>query len=190
MSLLVGGLFSTADSYGSGTAIFEILLMLLVAFILGYLLRLFLSGNSESGDYKSKYDELLHKYDLLKNQNEIHQKENRRLVADLVGCQDKSKMAFAGGAAVAKEPIHKDNLKKIEGIGPKIEQLLYNAGVYTWEALSQTSADFIKKLLNDAGPRYKMHNPATWPQQAKMAAQGKWDALKKWQDELKGGRPV
>ncbi|MEJ6796117.1 MAG: 50S ribosomal protein L21, partial [Flavobacteriales bacterium] len=28
----------------------------------------------------------------------------------------------------------------------------------------------------------------TWPAQAKMAAEGKWDELKKWQDELDGGK--
>lgn len=190
MSLLVSGLFSTADSYGSGTATFEILFMLLVAFILGYLLRLFLNKSKDDGQYKLKYDDLYHKYELLKNQNDIHQKENTRLSTALADCEGKNKMAFAGGAAAPKAPVKKDNLKKIEGIGPKIEQLLFDAGIYTWEALSQTSTDFIKKVLDDAGPRYKMHKPATWPKQAKMAAQGKWDELTKWQDKLKGGRPV
>ena len=32
-----------------------------------------------------------------------------------------------------------------------------------------------------------MMKPATWPKQAKMAADGKWDELKKWQDEMDGG---
>jgi len=139
--------------------------------------------NFQPWQYKSKYEELYHKYDLLKNQNEIHQKENKRLVVALADCQGRTKMAFAGGASVvAKAPAKKDNLKKIEGIGPKIEQLLYDAGVYTWKELSQKSPDFIKKVLDDAGPRYKMHNPGSWPKQARMAADGKWDELSAWQD--------
>ena len=32
------------------------------------------------------------------------------------------------------------------------------------------------------------HVTDTWPAQAKMAAEGKWDELKKWQDELDGGK--
>jgi hypothetical protein len=33
-----------------------------------------------------------------------------------------------------------------------------------------------------------VHIPATWPKQAEMAAAGKWDELKAWQDELDGGK--
>jgi len=43
-------------------------------------------------------------------------------------------------------------------------------------------------MLSDAGPRYQMHDPKTWPMQAKMAADGEWKKLKKWQDEHSHGR--
>ncbi len=46
----------------------------------------------------------------------------------------------------------------------------------------------LKEALNDAGSRFKMHDPSTWPQQANMAAKGEWEQLKKWQDELDGGK--
>ena len=82
----------------------------------------------------------------------------------------------------------KDDLKKVEGIGPKIEELLNNAGIHTWTALSASSPTRLKSILEAAGDRYKMHNPDTWPAQALMAAQGKWTELQKWQDELDGGR--
>jgi len=82
----------------------------------------------------------------------------------------------------------KDDLTKIEGIGPKIAGLLNKAGVYTWAELSKTKVSFIQDVLTKAGPRYKMHSPKTWPQQSKLAAKGKWDELKKLQDELDGGR--
>ena len=81
-----------------------------------------------------------------------------------------------------------DDLKLIEGIGPKIAELLNNAGVNTFSDLAGTEVDKIKEVLEAAGSRYKMHDPTTWPQQAKMAADGDMEGLKKWQDELDGGK--
>ena len=81
-----------------------------------------------------------------------------------------------------------DDLKRIEGIGPKINELLNNAGIYTFEQLSKQSRDYIKELLNAAGPQFRMHEPESWPHQAKLAANGEWDDLEKYQDFLQGGR--
>jgi len=82
----------------------------------------------------------------------------------------------------------KDDLKVVEGIGPKIEELLNNAGIRTYSALSKSSPLRLKNILVGGGDRFKMHNPGTWPDQSKMANEGRWDELKKWQDELDGGR--
>ena len=87
-------------------------------------------------------------------------------------------------------PTASDDLKKIEGIGPKIAGLLNEAGIYTFQQLSETAVDRIKEILAAAGSRYATHTPDTWPQQAGMAARGEWDELKKWQDELDGGKVV
>lgn len=84
----------------------------------------------------------------------------------------------------------KDDLKTVEGIGPKIEEILYAAGIHTFSSLQNTAVDKLKSILAEAGGRYKSHNPSTWPKQAGMAAAGKWDELKKWQDELDGGKEV
>ena len=80
-----------------------------------------------------------------------------------------------------------DDLKIIEGIGPKIEEILQNVGIKSWEQLSKTAPTQLKSVLLEAGSRYKSHNPGTWPKQAQMAAAGQWDELKAWQDELDGG---
>ena len=88
----------------------------------------------------------------------------------------------------AKAGSDEDDFKKIEGIGPKISQLLKDAGIPTFEQLANTEAEKIKEILAAAGSRYRMHDPTTWPAQSKMAAEGDWDGLKKWQDELDGGR--
>jgi predicted flap endonuclease-1-like 5' DNA nuclease len=81
-----------------------------------------------------------------------------------------------------------DDLKAVEGIGPKIEGLLKDAGIKTWRALSQTSVERIQEILDAAGPRYKLADPGTWPKQAEMAADGRWDDLQEYQDFLQGGR--
>jgi small subunit ribosomal protein S1 len=82
-----------------------------------------------------------------------------------------------------------DDFKKIEGIGPKIAELLNNADINTFSDLATASLDKIQEVLDAAGSRYKMHDPTTWPDQAKLASEDKWDELKELQDNLKGGRP-
>ncbi|MFJ1351961.1 50S ribosomal protein L21 [Capnocytophaga canimorsus] len=80
-----------------------------------------------------------------------------------------------------------DDLKKVEGIGPKAAEALVAAGVDTFAKLSKKSADEIKTILTQASSTLAHLDPQTWPQQAQLAAEGKWDELKKWQDELNGG---
>jgi len=94
--------------------------------------------------------------------------------------------ADAAKAAFGKR-IKQDDLTVVEGIGPKIQELFHNHDVKTWLALSGCSVEKCKTVLNSGGSRFKMHNPKTWPKQASFAAEGKWEALKKWQDELDGG---
>lgn len=84
--------------------------------------------------------------------------------------------------------IAQDDLKLIEGVGPKIEGLLNDAGITTWEEFANASIDKLQGILDEAGSRYKMHDPGTWAKQAKLAAAGDWEELVKLQDELKGGR--
>ena len=86
------------------------------------------------------------------------------------------------------EGAAKDDLKKIEGIGPKIEELLNAEGIRTFQDLAAAAYERLKDILTAAGNRYKMHDPATWAQQSQMAADGNWTDLKKWQDELSGGK--
>ena len=81
-----------------------------------------------------------------------------------------------------------DDLKIVEGIGPKIESLLHAAGITSMRGLAIAKTDTIKKVLDDAGPRFRMHNPKTWSTQAELIADEKWDELKEYQDFLSGGR--
>lgn len=92
-------------------------------------------------------------------------------------------------AAPKKEKAPKlDDLKIVEGVGPKIETLLKEGGISTWAELADASEDRLKEILEAAGPRYQIHDPSTWPAQAKFAADGKWEELKEYQEMLIGGR--
>ena len=85
-------------------------------------------------------------------------------------------------------PTKKNDLKIVEGIGPKIEELFNNEGIYTFSELADTSVEKMKAILDSAGPRFQIHNPSTWADQAALARAGKWDELKKWQDALYKGK--
>jgi len=89
---------------------------------------------------------------------------------------------------VAKAAAPKaDDLKKIEGIGPKIAATLNEAGILSFQDLAKTSSAKISEII--AGVRGN-HITETWPKQSQMAADGKWDELKVWQDEMDGGKPT
>ena len=80
-----------------------------------------------------------------------------------------------------------NDLKVVEGIGPKIEGLLKDGGINTWAELADAEVSRIQEILNAAGPRYKLAVPRTWPQQARLAANGEWAELKTLQDSLRAG---
>lgn len=142
-------------------------------------------------------------------------REYRQLVDDLETCRKKStalqlaldnlnkehsdlKMSFlssvepvfdAGLAAqVFGFKIKQNDLKIVEGIGPKIEMLFQDAGILTWRALSELSVGECQKILDQGGDTFRMHNPATWPKQCELAYKGMWQELKDWQDKLQAGK--
>jgi predicted flap endonuclease-1-like 5' DNA nuclease len=88
----------------------------------------------------------------------------------------------------ASAVISPDDLKVVEGIGPKIEALLNDAGIMTFKQLSEATTEHLNEVLAAAGRRYQIHDPSTWARQALMAFDGQWDELKVWQDNLKGGK--
>ncbi len=95
----------------------------------------------------------------------------------------------AEGKPVPSGPAEADDLKRIEGIGPKIASVLQEAGVRTFAQLADTGPERLEQILAEADPKLaNLADTSTWPRQAKLAASGKWDALEKWQDRLRGGR--
>ena len=97
-----------------------------------------------------------------------------------------AKAAAPKAKPVAKKATGKaDDLKKIEGIGPKIASTLVEAGIVTFADLAKAKSEAISEIIASVRGN---HVTDTWPAQAKLAADGKWDELKKWQDELDGGK--
>lgn len=91
--------------------------------------------------------------------------------------------------SVAAASINKvANFTMIEGIGPKIDEVLKAAGIYSMENLSKTKASKLQQILKDAEGNFNFADPTSWPKQAALAAAGKMGELKKWQDELIGGK--
>jgi len=95
-------------------------------------------------------------------------------------------------APVVKEEAPKkeakaDDLTKIEGVGPKAAEALSNAGLDTFAKVAKADAENMKTILTEASSRMAHLDPTSWPKQAQMAADGKWDELKTWQDSVKGG---
>jgi len=162
------------------------LIPIAVGLICGFFGYLIGKGANPSTDFKGEIKSL--------------QLEKDRLAADLGKCQQK----LAAGSALASVAEHGfdaaaaraafgklvklNDLTLVEGIGPKIQSLFHNFDIKTWEALANTSVTKCQEVLDSGGDRYKIHDPASWPMQAKMAYEGKWKDLAKWQEQHKHGK--
>lgn len=80
-----------------------------------------------------------------------------------------------------------DDITRIEGIGPKIAQVLHQAGISTFAQLAATDADQLRAILQQE-PQLRLADPATWPEQARLAAAGQWDEFNQLTDQLRAGR--
>ena len=117
-----------------------------------------------------------------KNKKEAAKKEAPKKDAPMKEAAPKAKAKKAAPKASAKG----DDLRKIEGIGPKTAEHLNNGGINSFADMAEAPVERLREILEAAGSRYKSIDPTSWPVQARMAADGQWDELKKWQEE-KGG---
>ncbi len=83
--------------------------------------------------------------------------------------------------------ITPDDLTVIEGIDGEIQGLLQANGIKTWSDLAGAEVADLQILLNEAGEQFRTINPATWPKQASIAAEGKWEELSEYHSYLEGG---
>ena len=114
-----------------------------------------------------------------------------KLEADLKACQTSKELIpynASEASAIFGKKIKENDLTIIEGVGPKIAELFHDNNVKTWKDLSKCSVASCQEILDNAGDRFKVHNPGTWPEQAKLAYEGHWKKLFDWQEELVGGK--
>ena len=84
--------------------------------------------------------------------------------------------------------VQAEDLKIVEGIGPKIEALLMKNGIRNYQELAAAPVDRLREILSQAGPQYALHDPGTWSAQALLAANGEWENLKAYQEFLDAGK--
>jgi predicted flap endonuclease-1-like 5' DNA nuclease len=190
--------------------IFIIVVLLVAAaigFLIGYLIRRY---------YHLKLSQVEEEITSLKEWKKSAEEEHVQLMNRCAGCEGEieklrsdfesykleersyltaaeamPEMVFDANAAaeVFGYKFEPDDLKIIEGIGEKIESILKTNGIESWWRLARTTPEKIKDILiNIGGPRYNMHEPRTWPEQALLAFRGRWSELKNYQDELNAGR--
>jgi predicted flap endonuclease-1-like 5' DNA nuclease len=79
-----------------------------------------------------------------------------------------------------------DDLMVIEGIGPRLSTVVAAAGFTSFAALADAEEPALREMLVHAG--FKTVNPSTWPAQARLAADGKWDELRELQRRIVNGK--
>jgi hypothetical protein len=84
--------------------------------------------------------------------------------------------------------FNEESLQIVEGIGPKIEELLKTNGILNWHMLATAPVETLRSILQKGGERFQMHDPSTWADQAALALEGKWVELEEYQTLLPGGR--
>lgn len=206
-----------------GQYILEVALILMGAFVLGYLLRLMLNAKQktqiaslkmENAVLQSRIEEsagasedLALYASTVKNQKDEIDRLNTKLSDcysiklkvenELVRAVDETKKLRNESQVIVTKPSSKptmeivkegDDLKRIEGVGPKIEQLLNADNINNFKDLMEAEVSRIKATLFAAGPNYAVHDPSTWAEQAKLASEAKWGELKSLQEALKGGK--
>lgn len=144
--------------------------------------REFPAGDLKGGSYTADINSLL------RNRDPVPPPVSRSADISSAGMATAATAATTATlAGMGSSTGHKDDLKKLEGIGPKLEQVLNAAGVQNFAQLASMAPDEIKPILEAAGNQFRMHDPKSWPYQAELANKGEWERLKEYQNLLIGG---
>ena len=81
-----------------------------------------------------------------------------------------------------------DDLKRLDGIGPKIATILTGQGIQTYAQLAQLNDEKLTLIMQKEGVRIRKNDPSYWKKQADLAASGKWDDVKMLQQKHKNQR--
>lgn len=155
-----------------------------ICFLIGYFLR----GAGGSGGNADEISTLKKKLDALEGDLSACRQELEQTKSGQSNQLQPTVFDYKAAKSVFKKTIKQDDLKVIEGIGPKIESLFHNYDIKTWEALARTSVAKCHEVLESGGDRFRVHDPASWPMQARMCSENKWKELYRWQEEHKHGK--
>jgi large subunit ribosomal protein L19 len=105
--------------------------------------------------------------------------------------QAASKAAATSAAAVSvvdsSNAVVTEDLKRIEGIGPKINDALIAAGITTYAQLAASVEDSLKAAL-EASDMKAHPSMGSWAEQAQLLANGDEEGFKALTDSLNAGR--
>jgi len=161
--------------------------LLLLAFgVIGFLIGYFLRGNGSKD--QTEISGLTGKIGSLEKELKSCQEKLENAKAAQAGKGQAAAFDFKTAKKVFGKTIKQDDLKVIEGIGPKIEGLFHNYDIKTWDALAHVSVAKCQEVLESGGDRYRVHDPSSWPMQAMMCYENKWKELHRWQVEHKHGK--
>jgi len=149
-------------------AISEMVVILLAAAVIGYLIGRWITKGQ------------------IRSLRQVLEKKE----GELGDCQAQQQLpdTFRNNKPPVDATVVRDDLKLIEGIGPAIEKLLNAADIFSFSQLAATPEETLTTILHNAGPRFRIHDPGSWPRQAALARDGKWEELDELQDILTGGR--
>ncbi len=94
---------------------------------------------------------------------------------------------LAAAAHVLGMPVRLNDFTVIEGIGPAIAHLCVNRGITTWWSMANADLSVLRSMLAEAGPKFQVHDPTSWPQQARLLANGEWEKFRRLVDALRSG---
>ena len=163
-------------------------LLLLGVGIVGFLIGYFLRGGSKGKQDSTEIASLKNKLSSMEGELSTCQKALDNARAAQRGDGQVHTFDFKKAKSVFGKTIKQDDLKVIEGIGPKIEGLFHNYDIKTWDALAHITVAKCQEVLDSGGDRYRVHDPSSWPMQAMMCYENKWKDLYRWQEEHKHGK--
>ena len=142
----------------------------------------------DEGDHKIETDE--HQLTEPANPSEVNpiseEETNQSVVASKSEKLENDDLPDIEIAQTNESETSDDDLEIIEGIGPKIAQILKNSGIATFKQLANTDTQELRSILRKAN--LSISDPSSWPEQAKLASKGDLDSLQALQKNLKGGR--
>ena len=190
----------------------EIVPMLLGAWILGGLFWFYIlspGSRKKSNDLAAENLQLKDRLQFLESEKETLRNQHFRLIQEhdaLVATSAKNQFIDSKDGVLPNKQtgIHFINsnqqkelnydglfdshdLKIIEGIGPKIESILKQAKINTWKDLAKTKVNRLQHVLETANTRYRVHNPTSWPEQARLADEQRWKELVNLQKAMNEG---